>query len=100
MAKGTSDDLEKFYKEKRLQAQSISYITIRFRLLTFENKVSQRNFDQDFKSDLKSVVESNLLIKAWNKLDSIFEDLLLDSFIELFQNSLTSKQLSLTQVIQ
>lgn len=99
LEKASSDDLEFFYKEKRLQAQSISFMALRFRILEFENKVAQNNLEQSFRSELNSALDSNLLIRSWNKFDEIFEDLLLDSFVELFRNSITNKQLSLAQVI-
>jgi len=100
LEKCTLNDLESFYKDKRLQAQSISLLVLRFRILEFENNVSQKHFNQDWKQELNSIVDSNILIQAWKKFDEIYEDLLLDSYIEIFRKGLTNKQLSLTQVIE
>ena len=99
LEKGNADDLEEFYKEKRFKAQMISYSVLRYRLTEFESKVAKKDLNQDFRPDLNAAVAENRLVKALSRLEEIFEDLLLDSFIEKLQNELPNTHLSLLQVI-
>jgi len=94
--KCTADDLEEFYKEKRFKAQFISYTALRYRLVGFEDKVAKKSLEQDYKSDLASAIQENILVKSLLKVDEIFEDLLLESFAETFHQE-TCGKLSSTQ---
>ena len=89
--KCTADDLEDFYKEKRFKAQLISYTALRYRLFEFEDKVAKKSLEQDYKPELSSAIRENALVKSLLKTDEIFEDLLLESFIETFHQEVSGK---------
>lgn len=98
LEKATADDLEEFYKERRFKAEMISYSAIRYRLADFEAAVAKKDLEQDYKPELNAVISDNRVIKAWAKFDEIFEDLLLNSFIETFHQQKTSDRLTSTEV--
>ena len=98
LEKAAADDLEEFYKEKRFKAEQISYLTIRYRLAGFEAAIAKKDLEQDYKPELNAVISENHVVKAWAKFDEIFEDLLLNSFIETFHQEKTSSHLNSTEV--
>lgn len=97
MNKCTADDLEEFYKQNRYKAQLISFTALRYRLQEFENNVAKKNLEQDYKPDLNSAIGENALVKSIFKMDEIFEDLLLESFIETFHQENSGSKLTTSQ---
>jgi len=98
LEKAPADDLEQFYRTKKYQIEMIFYTVMGFNLMDFNSQAHKLNFEHNFKPELSKYFENNKILGCLEKLEEIFEDLMLDNFIETFTKKMKEPYLNLVEV--
>jgi hypothetical protein len=97
--KAPADDLEDFYKNRKYQIELIAYTVIGFNLNTFSQSASKMNFEDSHIEELQKSFEKNKIVPYLEQFNVLFQDLMLDNFIEEFARDMKTNYLNLIQVL-
>ena len=78
--------------------EAIHYTVIGFKMIEFNNEIYKAKFDVSCKEKLQEFFKDNKILKCFEDIDEIFEDLMLDNFIETYTKDLKKNHLNLNQV--
>lgn len=99
LERAPAEDLEDFYTHRKYQLEMIFYTVIGFKLAEFNTAVNKANLEDSYIPKLSEFFAKNTeIMSCFEKLDQIFEDLMLDNFIETFTKGVTENYLSVVQV--
>jgi hypothetical protein len=99
LEKAPADELESFYTSRKYKLEMLHYTVLGFKLGEFQTSVQKTNFEESYLNKLVDFYGRNTKILSYfEELDQIYEDLMLDNFIETFQKGLTEKYLTTVQV--
>lgn len=99
LEKAPAEELEYFYTNRKYQLEIIFYTVIGFKLAEFNTAVNKANLEDSFIPKLSEFfLKNSEIMNCFEKLDQIYEDLMLDNFIETFTKGITENYLSLVQV--